>query len=184
MYDTPLEPKIRDDESIRGRKDAPLTLVEYSDFECPFCARGYNTVMELLKKYGTNIRFVYKHLPLSFHKQAMVASKYYEALRLQNAELAFKFHDEIYKNQSKLKTGEKFLKAAAKKLGANMAKLDKDVKSEAIAKRIEEDLQEAASFGMQGTPGFVNGIPVKGAYPTSHFIGIVDELKKRGKVKL
>ena len=119
-------------------KDAPLTLVEYSDFECPFCARGYNTVMELLKKYGTNIRFVYKHLPLSFHKQAMVASKYYEALRLQNAELAFKFHDEIYKNQSKLKTGEKFLKAAAKKLGANMAKLDKDVKSEAIAKELKK----------------------------------------------
>ena len=102
MYDSPLEPKIRDDESIRGNKNAPLTLVEYSDFECPFCARGYNTVMELLKKYGTNIRFVYKHLPLSFHKQAMVASKYYEALRLQNPELAFKFHDEIYKkiNQS------------------------------------------------------------------------------------
>ena len=66
-----------------------------------------------------------------------------------------------------------------------MAKLEKDVNSEAIEKRIEEDLQEAASFGMQGTPGFVlNGIPVKGAYPTSHFIGIVDELKKRGKVKL
>ena len=185
MYDSPLEPKIRGDESIRGNKNAPLTLVEYSDFECPFCARGYNTVMELLKKYGTNIRFVYKHLPLSFHKQAMVASKYYEALRLQNPELAFKFHDEIYKNQSKLKTGEKFLKAEAKKLGANMAKLEKDVNSEAIEKRIEEDLQEAASFGMQGTPGFVlNGIPVKGAYPTSHFIGIVDELKKRGKVKL
>ena len=185
MYDSPLEPKIRGDESIRGNKNAPLTLVEYSDFECPFCARGYNTVMELLKKYGTNIRFVYKHLPLSFHKQAMAASKYYEALRLQSPELAFKFHDEIYKNQSKLKTGEKFLKAEAKKLGANMAKLEKDVKSEAIEKRIEEDLQEAASFGMQGTPGFVlNGIPVKGAYPTSHFIGIVDELKKRGKVKL
>ncbi|MAW07300.1 MAG: thiol:disulfide interchange protein [Halobacteriovoraceae bacterium] len=184
-YDNPLKPVIRADEAIRGNKNAPLTLVEYSDFECPFCSRGFNTVMELIQKYGDNIRFVYKHLPLSFHKQAMISSQYYEALRVQNHELAFKFHDEIYKNQSKLKTGEKFLKSVAKKLGADMAKLKKDVKSKAIQDRIDADLKEAAKFGMQGTPGFIlNGIPVKGAYPTSHFVGIVDELKKRGKVKL
>ena len=61
-----------------------------------------------------------------------------------------------------------------------MAKLEKDVKSEAIEKRIRRPSRNLTSFGMQGTPGFVlNGIPVKGAYPTSHFIGIVDELKKR-----
>ena len=184
-YDNPLKPVIRDDEAIRGNKNAPLTLVEYSDFECPFCARGFNTVMELLKKYGDNIRFVYKHLPLSFHKQAMASSQYYEALRVQNPELAFKFHDELYKNQSKIKTGEKYFKSVAKKLGANMAKLKKDVKSKAVEERIQADLKEAAKFGMQGTPGFIlNGVPVKGAYPTSHFVGIVEELKKRGKVKL
>lgn len=184
-YDNPLNPEIRSDESFRGPKDAPLTLVEYSDFECPFCARGFNTVMELIKKYGDNIRFVYKHLPLSFHKQAMVSSQYYEALRLQNPEFAFKFHDELYKNQSKIKSGEKFFKSVAKKIGANMSKLKKDVKSKAVQDRIDADLKEAAKFGMQGTPGFIlNGVPVKGAYPTSHFVGIVEELKKRGKVKL
>ncbi len=184
-YDNPLTPEIRSDESFRGPKNAPLTLVEYSDFECPFCARGFNTVMELLKKYGNNIRFVYKHLPLSFHKQAMASSQYYEALRLQNPELAFKFHDELYKNQSKIKSGEKFFKSVAKKIGANMSKLQKDIKSKAVQERIDADLKEAAKFGMQGTPGFIlNGVPVKGAYPTSHFVGIVEELKKRGKVKL
>ena len=125
MYDSPLEPKIRDDESIRGNKNAPLTLVEYSDFECPFCARGYNTVMELLKKYGTNIRFVYNTFRFLFISKQRRIQSIMKLFRLQNPELAFKFHDEIYKNQSKLKTGEKFLKAAAKKLGANTPNLIK-----------------------------------------------------------
>ena len=115
----------------------------------------------------------------------MVSSQYYEALRLQNPEFAFKFHDELYKNQSKIKSGEKFFKSVAKKIGANMAKLKKDVKSKAVQERIDADLKEAAKFGMQGTPGFIlNGVPVKGAYPTSHFVGIVEELEKKRKVKL
>ncbi len=184
-YDQPLQPKIRKDETFRGNKNAAITLVEYSDFECPYCSRGFQTVLQLMKKYGKNLRFVYKHLPLSFHKNAMLASQYYEAIRLQNAEKAFKFHDEIYKNQKKLKQGEKFLKDIAKKVGANMAKLAKNIKSKKVMDRIKEDQKEAASFGMQGTPGFVlNGIPVKGAYPVTHFDGIIEELKKRGKLKL
>jgi len=184
-HSNPLVPVLRDDETIRGPKDAPLTLVEYSDFECPFCARGYTTVMELMAKYGNKIRFIYKHLPLSFHEQAMLASQYYEAVRLQGADKAFKFHDEIYKNQRKLKNGEAFLKEAAKMAGADLKKVAKDISSKEVLARIEADQQEAAKFGMQGTPGFVlNGVPVRGAYPTSHFNNIVEELKKRGKLNL
>lgn len=184
-FNNPLVPEIRADESFRGNKDAPLTLVEYSDFECPFCSRGFNTVMELMNKYEGKIRFVYKHLPLSFHPQAMPASQYYEAIRLQSPEKAFQFHDAIYKNQRALQNGEKFLQAEAKKLKVDMAKLAKDVKSEAVQKRIDQDMAEAAKYGFQGTPGFLlNGIPVKGAYPTSHFEGLIKELEKRGKVKL
>src|SRR5690606_20546936 len=151
----PLVAEIRADESFRGNKDAPITLVEYSDFECPFCARGFNTVMELMNKYKGKIRFVYKHLPLSFHPQAMPASQYYEAIRLQNEEKAFKFHDEIYQNQRGLQSGEKFLKDIAKKVGADMGRLAKDVNSEAVKKRIEADIEEANKFGFQGTPGFL-----------------------------
>lgn len=184
-FNNPLQPQIRADESFRGNKDAPITLVEYSDFECPFCSRGFATVMELMKKYEGKIRFVYKHLPLSFHPQAMPASQYYEAIRLQNPEKAWQFHDAIYKNQRALQNGEKFLEAEAKKLGVDMAKLKKDIKSEAVQKRIDEDMAEAAKFGFQGTPGFLlNGVPVKGAYPTSHFEGLIEELKKRGKISL
>jgi protein-disulfide isomerase len=184
-FNNPLQAEIRSDESFRGQADAPLTLIEYSDFECPFCSRGYNTVMELMQKYKGKIRFAYKHLPLSFHPQAMPAAQYYEAIRLQSPEKAWEFHDEIYKNQRKLQNGEAFLKEIAKKLKVDMAKLAKDVKSEAVQKRIDADMAEAAKYGFQGTPGFLlNGIPVKGAYPTSHFDGLIEELKKRGKVSL
>lgn len=184
-FNNPLQPQIRDDESFRGNKDAPITLVEYSDFECPFCSRGFGTVMELMKKYEGKIRFVYKHLPLSFHPQAMPASQYYEAIRLQAPDKAWEFHDKIYKEQRKLQNGEAFLKAIAKELKVDMKRLAKDVKSKAVQIRIDDDMAEAAKFGFQGTPGFIlNGIPVKGAYPSSHFEGLIEELKKRGKISL
>lgn len=184
-YNNPLKPEIRDDELIRGNKNGQLVLVEYSDFECPFCARGYKTVLTLLEKYKGKIKFVYKHLPLSFHPQAMIASQYYEAIRLQNEDKAIKFHDAIYEDQRSLQKGEAFLKAEAKKLKVDMNKLAKDIKSDKVMNRIKQDQAEAAKFGFQGTPGFLlNGVPVKGAYPVSHFEGIVQELKKRGKVNL
>ena len=184
-FNNPLVAKIRTDELFRGNKDAPLTLIEYSDFECPFCKRGYQTVIALLKKYEGKIRFVYKHLPLSFHPNAMPASAYYEAIRLQSEDKAVKFHDDLYNNQSKIKLGEKYFKQVAKKLGVNMKKLAKDKDSKKVKDRIDQDLAEAKKFGFNGTPGFLlNGVPVRGAYPESHFIQIVDELVKRGKVKL
>lgn len=184
-FNNPLVPEIRSDDIIRGTKGAPITLVEYSDFECPFCTRGYKTVVSLLEKYKGKIQFVFKHLPLSFHPNAMPAAKYYEALRLQSHDKAIKFHDIIFEEQSKLKLGEKFLKAAAKRVGADMKKLAKDVDSKEIADRIEADLAEARKYDFQGTPGFlINGVPVKGAYPVEHFVGIVDKLKAKGKLSL
>jgi protein-disulfide isomerase len=182
-YNNPLQPVIRADESIRGTKGAPLVLVEYSDFQCPYCSRGFETVLKLLEKFKGKIQFIYKHLPLDFHPQAKIASQYYEALRLQAPEKAFSFHDKIYKDQGKLKNGEAFLKEVAKTTGADMAKLAKDLNSEAVLKRIKEDEEEAKKYDFQGTPGFIfNGVPVKGAYPAEHFIQIAEELKKRGKV--
>lgn len=184
-FSNPLVANIRADESFRGSKDAPITLVEYSDFECPFCSRGYATVNELMKKYEGKVRFVYKHLPLSFHEHAMIAAQYYEAVRLQDEKKAFEFHDEIFRNQGKLKNGVAFLDATAKKVGADLAKVKKDITSESIKKRIEEDMEEAAKFGIEGTPGFLlNGVPVRGAYPTEYFVGLIEELQKRGKIKL
>ncbi|WP_127715825.1 thioredoxin domain-containing protein [Halobacteriovorax sp. HLS] len=184
-FNNPLKPVIRKDELIRGKKGAPITIVEYSDFECPFCTRGFNTVTQVLKKYEGKVQFVYKHLPLSFHPNAMIASKYYEALRIQDEKLAVKLHDEIFKNQRQLKNGDKFLKSLSKKLGANMSKLAKDLKSSELEKRIKDDMEEAAKFGMQGTPGFIiNGVPIRGAYPLEKFDQVIQELQQRGKLKI
>lgn len=184
-FNKPLVAQIRSDESFLGPKDAPITLIEYSDFECPFCGRGYTTVKELMKKYNGKIRFVYKHLPLNFHPQAMISAQYYEAIRLQDEKKAFAFHDEIYKDQKGLSEGAAFLDKVAKKVGADIKKVKKDINSEKVAQRIDEDMKEASSLGMQGTPGFlVNGIPVRGAYPPEHFVSIIEELQKRGKLQI
>lgn len=184
-FSNPLHAEIRADEAIRGPKDAPITLVEYSDFECPFCSRGNETVEALMKKYNGKIRFIYKHLPLSFHEQAMISAQYFEAIRIQDSSKAFAFHDEVFKNQAKLKEGTKFLDSAAKKVGADMSKLKKDLHSDAVKNRIAADVAEAGKFGMSGTPGFlINGIPVRGAYPADYFVSLIDELQKRGLVKI
>lgn len=176
----PLKAKIREDEAIRGPREAELTLVEYSDFECPYCTRGFETVNRLKKRYGDKLRVIYKHLPLSFHKSAMISAQYYEALRLQSHDLAFSFHDEIFKNQSQLRKGEKYLKQLSNKLGANMKKLEKDIHSLEVKARIADDMKEAAKFGFKGTPGFlINGVPVNGAFPDVHFVKIIDQIKKK-----
>ncbi|MBC7428373.1 MAG: thioredoxin domain-containing protein [Bacteriovorax sp.] len=184
-FNKPMVASMRSDEAVRGPKDAVITLVEYSDFECPFCSRGNETVNNLMKKYEGKIKFVFKHLPLSFHEQAMISAQYFEAIRMQNNDKAFAFHDEIFANQAKLKNGVAFLDSAAKKVGADMARLRKDLNSDAVKKRIADDVEEAGRFGMQGTPGFLlNGVPVRGAYPAEYFVTLVEELQKRGLLKI
>lgn len=187
--DKPMKPEIRKDEAIRGTKGAPIVLVEYSDFQCPYCTKGFTDVVQpLLDKYKGKVSFVYKHLPLSFHKEARMASAYYEGMRLQSDDLAFKFHDALFKQDAQQKLRqyrEKYLKKLAKGLGADMKKLAKDVKSKEVDARIRADEAEARKFGIQGTPGFLlNGVPVRGAYPLSYFENILGLLKEKGKLKL
>jgi protein-disulfide isomerase len=182
--DEPLSPRIRGDELIQGSREGDITLIVYSDFECPYCERGYRTTKRLLEAYKGRIRFIYKHLPLQNHPMGQSAAGYYEALRLQNPQWAIRFHDALYEGQGKLREGESYLEALAKELGANMKRLKSDLESEGVKKRIAEDMAEAASFGIQGTPGFLlNGVPIKGAYPYEYFIEILGKLKEKGKLK-
>ena len=184
-FKKPLSPEISKIDTIRGPENAPITIVEYSDFECPFCKRGHDTVSELLKKYNGKVRFIYKHLPLSFHPQALISAKYYEAIALQSPSKAIKFHDKVFENQSKLKNGEAFLTKIAKDLKVDILKLKKDINSKKVEEKINRDISEAKKFGMSGTPGFlINGIPVKGAYPAEYFTNIINKLEKMGKVQL
>jgi len=155
--------------------------VEYTDFECPYCSRGSNTVKQVMKKYAGKVTVTVKHLPLAFHKNAMPAAKYFEALRLQNPKLAVKFHDALFEKQMDMKKGgEAFMESEAKRIGANMAKLKADLKNPDLEKKINEDTEEAKSFGFRGTPAFlVGGVPIRGAVPAVEFEKVIDRLLKQ-----
>ncbi len=173
----PKVPVIEEGRVIFGNKNAPITIVEYSDFQCPYCSKGFQTVKEVEKAYGDKVRVVFKHLPLDFHPMAMPAARYFEAVAMQDQAKAEKFHDEVFSNQKELgQNGEKFLKSVVKKVGANLAKVEKDITSESVQKRIDADMEEAKKFDFSGTPGFlINGVSLRGAYPTPEFKKIIDK---------
>lgn len=176
-FKNPLKPEIDETRVIFGKKDAPITIVEYSDFECPYCSRGYQTLKQVEKEYGDKVRVVFKHLPLDFHPKALPAAKYFEAIARQDHGKAEKFHDAMFENQGRLKNeGEKYMNEVAKKLGVDMKKLEKDLKDESLMKRIQADQEEAAKFNFTGTPGFlINGVSLRGAYPFPEFKTIIDK---------
>lgn len=181
FFKNPLVPQIDASTRIRGSKDAKYTLVEYSDFQCPFCVKGFNNVEALRKRYGADLRFIFKHLPLTdIHAQALPAAKYVEAAALQSPEKAWEFHDKLFANQNRL--GDDLFKEVAKELGLDLKRLEADVKSKAVADRIDADTAEARKFGFSGTPGFlINGVPVRGAYPTEYFDTLIQKIDQQKK---
>ena len=175
-FKNPLKPDIDAKTRIRGDKNAPITIVEYSDFQCPYCQRGFQTVESVIAKYGPKVRFVYKHLPLvAIHPNALPTAKWLEAVAMQSPDKSWIFHDIMFKNQSSL--NEDFYKKTVKDLGLNVEKAAKDAQSQAVADKIEADTKEAKEFGFTGTPGFlINGIPLRGAYPPEEFDKIIKRL--------
>lgn len=175
-FKNPLKAEVADGRVIFGPKDAKITIIEYSDFECPYCSKGFATVEEVMKAYPKDVRVVYKHLPLDFHPLAMPAARYFEAIAMQDHAKAEKFYKEVFENQGELRTKkEAFLKEAAKKAGADLKRIEKDIKSESITKIIEADMEEARKFNFSGTPGFlINGVSLRGAYPFPEFKAIID----------
>ncbi|MEO0335072.1 MAG: thioredoxin domain-containing protein [Pseudomonadota bacterium] len=175
-FKNPKKPEVQASRAVFGPKDAPITIIEYSDFQCPYCQRGYNTIKEVMEQYGDKVKVVYKHLPLDFHPEAMPAAQYYEAIAMQSPSKAKKFHDAVFDGQKQLGSGKtKFLDKMAKKVGANMTKLKDDLDSSAVKDLIKADMDEARKFGFSGTPGFlVNGVSLKGAYPFPEFKKIID----------
>jgi protein-disulfide isomerase len=171
-FKNPFKPVFDDKTRFRGDKNAPITIVEYSDFQCPYCTRGFQTVEALRKKYGAKIRVVFRNFPLPFHPQAMPAAAWYEAVALQSADKAWVFHDKLFENQDKL--GEAYYKQLVKELGLDAKKAEADAKSEAVKARIEAEIKEGKGFGMEGTPGYlINGVPLRGAYPIEAFDEII-----------
>ena len=175
-FKDPKLPVLAVDRVYWGQPNAPITIVEYSDFECPYCARGYRTVKDLMVEYGDSVRLLYKHLPLEMHKEALPAALYFEAIALQSDDAARRFHDALYENQAQLRgQGNAWMESVARSLGVDMERLQEDVQSEAVRSRVEADMEEAAAFGFTGTPGFlINGVSLKGAYPAAAFKEVID----------
>lgn len=182
-FANPLKPEVQENRVIFGKKDAKVTIIEYSDFECPYCSKGYQTIKQVRAEYPNDVRVVFKHLPLDFHPQAMPSAKYFEAIARQSPEKAEQFHDAIFENQGKLRSdGENFLKDTAKKLGVDMKKLSTDLKDESLMARINADMEEAKKFNFSGTPGFlINGVSLRGAYPFPEFKTIIDRHLGKGE---
>lgn len=181
-FKNPLKPELDSKRAFLGEASAPVTIVEYTDFECPFCARGYTTLEKVREAYPKKVRVLVKNLPLPMHPMAMPAARRFEALKLQSPEKGYAFYHEVFKNQRGLKDGEKYLDATVKKVGGDLARVKKDMNSDAIVDLIKKDMAEAESFGISGTPGFVvNGVTVRGAYPVEHFKKIIDRHMAAGQ---
>jgi protein-disulfide isomerase len=162
---------------VKGPATAKVTIVEFSDFQCPYCKRGRDTMDEVQKAYPNDVKVTFKHFPLSFHKEAEPAAKASWAAQQQGK--FWEFHDALFNNQDKL--GADFYLATARELKLDEAKFKADMASEAAAKQIKEDSEIASNNGIQGTPGFfVNGVAVRGAYPPAHFKQIIDRWLNKG----
>ncbi|MCM0756898.1 thioredoxin domain-containing protein [Desulfovibrio aminophilus] len=169
----PLKPAIDADRPMLGAPDAPVTIVAYSDFLCPYCARGAANIRRLLEKRPRDIRFFFKHLPL--HPMSMELAETFEALALRDEALAWTFHDRAFAEGGKLESGgEDALKALLREIGADPARVARDRKDRRVADRIARDVQEAGSFNVDGTPSFlINGVLVAGAVPVEEMDAVV-----------
>jgi len=162
----------------KGPANAKITIVEFSDFQCPFCKRGKDTMDEVLKKYPNDVKLVFKHLPLAFHDKAEPAAR--ASLSAGKQGKFWEMHDALFDNQSALSA--EFFVEQAKKLGLDVEKFKKDMEADDVTKQIKDDKELADKHGISGTPGFfVNGVAVRGAYPLSHFDTIVQRWMKQGK---
>ncbi|MBI4209388.1 MAG: thioredoxin domain-containing protein [Deltaproteobacteria bacterium] len=167
------------DAVIQGAKDAPVTLVEYSDLQCPFCGRAHKTVEELVKANEGKLKWVWKHFPLStIHKWAEDGAVAAECVRQQNEEAFWKFADYVFENQKSINNSnlEQKVGEFAQQNGLKDKKIKSCMKDKNVREKVQADAKEGGEVGVSSTPTFfVNGRKVSGAKPLAEFQSIVDE---------
>jgi protein-disulfide isomerase len=161
-----------------GGKATKVTIVEFSDFQCPFCKRAEPTVQGLLKKYGKDVSLVWMHQPLPFHNHAMDAATAFQAAGRQGPDKAWALHDKMYENNTALERTD--IEKYAAGVGLNMARFKKDWDDPKIKSEVEEDSKKGTELGASGTPTFfINGNQLVGAQESSAFETIIDaQIKK------
>ncbi len=162
------------DDPMKGDPDAPVTIVEFSDFECPFCGRFYSQTYGLIEQNYINTgkaNIVFRDFPLSFHQQATPAALAAECADDQGK--FWEYHDLIFENQGALSDAS--YTAWAQQLGLDMNEFDSCYTSRKHLAEVQEDFQEGGALGITGTPGFfVNGRLISGAQPYSVFEAAIE----------
>lgn len=156
----------------KGPDSAPVKIIEWSDFQCPFCRRAIPTLAQIEKEYGDKVQLAFKHMPLSMHTKAPGAHKASEAARIQGK--FWEMHDLIFSDQRGLSDAK--YEEYAKQLGLDVDKFNKDRASPQVEARVNSDVAEASKLGVTGTPAFfVNGRYLSGAQPFASFKVLIDE---------
>jgi protein-disulfide isomerase len=165
-----------DNAPIRGNLNAPVTVIEFSDFQCPYCIRARPTVARVRETYGDKVRWVFRHFPLDFHNMAEKAG---EAAACAGDQGKFwEMHDRLWQAAGKLEVPE--LKKYAAAIGLDAASFDKCLDSGERAETVAQDLGSGAGWGVSGTPAFfVNGRPLVGAQPFEAFQQVIDDELQR-----
>jgi protein-disulfide isomerase len=183
-FRSPRQPVITAQRAVRGNPAAPVTIVEYTDFQCPYCRREEEVLRQVMSRYGGQVRLVLKQTPLSIHPQAMPAAQMFEAIAMQSPEKAWRFHDLLFASQDALEAqGATFLVQAARQVGADVPRALRDAQGGEVARIIAADQREAKAFGFSGTPGIlINGVSFDGAYPEADLEQVIDRhLQALGK---
>jgi protein-disulfide isomerase len=163
------------DSAILGKKDAKVQIVAFSDFQCPYCSRGAETMHAVAKKYGSKVAIAFKHYPLPFHERAGPASEASLCVKKVGGDSKFwKFHDIVFKNQDKLDNDS--LMKFAKESGADQAKVKECYDKGEFKEAITKDMEYGNKVGVRSTPTFfVNGQMVAGALPVEQFSEMIEE---------
>jgi protein-disulfide isomerase len=171
---TNIDIEVTKDDHIKGEFDAPITIIEFSDFQCPYCSRFHQTMRQVADNYKNQVRWVYKHFPLdSIHPYARKAAEASECAGDQNK--FWEYTDELFVNQSLISPD--FLKQTAIKLGLNENKFNECLDSGKYSSKVESDYQQGLKAGVTGTPGnIINGQLVPGALPYEQMQGMIDSL--------
>lgn len=172
---TSNEIPVDTDDAVWGSPTAPVTIVEFSDFQCPFCARVQPTLHQLMDEYGPKkLRVVYKHKPLPFHKDALPAALVSQAVLTQLGDEAFfQFAARLYREQRQLDTDSLVMRAA--EAGLDPRVLKRLLESEEPQRQVDADMELADKIGVNGTPAFrINGVELGGAQPIERFREVID----------
>jgi len=176
-----LEPprvEVAADGPAKGPADAPITIVEFSDFQCPFCSRVTPTLEQVTENYGDKVRLVFRQFPLGMHPNAPKAAE--ASLCAQEQGKFWEMHDAMFGDQNAL--GVPQLKATAAKLGLDGEQFDQCLDSGKYEDAVAADMKAGAEAGVTGTPAmFINGQMVSGAVPYDQLSAVIDaELQRKG----